>query len=72
MNLRGTFAKSFEMIKHARHFRRTLPMVLVFEAILECVLIEMHGQETTKTYPKRKTRELLARAFPFHDAEFSD
>jgi len=33
MDLGGTFAKRFEMIKHACHFKRTLLMVLVFEAM---------------------------------------
>lgn len=32
MDLGGTIAKRFQMIKHACHFRRTLSVVLVFEA----------------------------------------
>ncbi len=34
MNLGGTFAKRFQMIKHVFHFRRTLPVLLVFEAMV--------------------------------------
>jgi hypothetical protein len=44
MNLGGTFAKRFEMIKHACHFRRTLLVVLVFEATLKLVVIGMLGR----------------------------
>jgi hypothetical protein len=43
MNLRGTFAKRFQIIKHARHFRRTLRVVLVFEAMVARICYVLTG-----------------------------
>jgi hypothetical protein len=43
MNLSGTFAKRFQMIKHAFHFRRTLPVLLVSEAMVAPVWCGVTG-----------------------------